>query len=149
MFQAMLRVVIHSFGQKTTPAVVNIDQLVDIDKAEQLYVHVGIDFHPKEKANTLLWSRLGLENMSRDHGDLYPALSLIDCANFVVRASDGRLNIDVQQPLADIWKTTTLPGTKVFALQLYNSTPCYRPKEYHAVSGLLVSSGSFHPQVCL
>ena len=81
-----VRLVISAFGQKAIPASLNIGQLADVRGVEEVYIHVGVDLHPAQSRETLLWSRAGLESMCTGRGDLYPSLSFKACANLVVRA---------------------------------------------------------------
>ena len=139
-----MKVVIYAFGQKATPACLKINELVEVIQTEEIYVHVGIDLHSSSGRETLMWSRAGLESVC-DRGDLYPALSFMACANLVVHSKD--VMAQVHHRLASCFQTDIVTGTKILCLQLYNSSPSYFPKEFHAISGLLVAAKCFHQQV--
>lgn len=129
-------------GQKTIPATIDISQLVDTSSVDEIVVHVGINLMPPDD-HTLMWSRAGLEMMAREKGTLYPALSLIDCANFTIQHADvlKAINKDLAVVISRQF------SGKVIYLQLYNNTPCYNPPEFHAISGLQASLQCLHHQV--
>lgn len=143
----VIKIGISTFGQKTRPPTVALQELVDFSAVYDLTAHVGIDILPKNTGDTLLWSRNGLQDMVLRGGDLYPSMSLIHSANLIVKPQDSLAveEVDLRVDLAgDLSKCCT---AKLIYLQFYNTNPCYRPKEYHAISGLFVSGGCLHHQV--
>ena len=135
----MFRTVVYEFGQKEEGGRVHLDELVKEGEKVEVYVHVGLCIRPRQPDMTLLWSRRGLEVMTENKGDLYPCMSLSGSANFTIRG-DNVLD-SVASPLASVFMPS---AGAVLYLQLYNTTPCYRPDEYHAISGVLATAGCMH-----
>ena len=136
--------VVYAMGQKA-PASLDVGQLVHVGSIDELYIHIGIDLHPTDRKETLMWSRPGLEAVSKGKGDLYPSLSFLACGNLVIHAKDVKR--EVSENLASCLATNIVEGTRVICLQLYNSSPSYFPSEYHAISGLLATQKCLHHQV--
>jgi len=141
-FQEDFIVTLSLFGQKDRDTRLNVGDLVNPQAVEELTVHIGVDIEPMEQCDTLLWSRAGLLNLCHRVGKVYPSLSLKDCGSLVVKAREGRDVRDYLDPnMAAVMRTQT------YFLQLYNSSPHYRPRDYHSVSGLQAASLCVHAQV--
>lgn len=139
----LLRVVLYAFGQKDTNTEFNLNHLVK--DAEAVYIHLGMDVLTNDDAHTPLWSRFGCEGVIGNAGDLYPSLSLSACANFALHSEDVTRHI--HEDLAKVVLSSAMPGVKILFMTLYNSSPILRPREYHPISAMLASAGSFHHKV--
>ena len=115
---------------------------MDPQAIEELTVHVGVDIQPIGD-DTLLWSSARLSSMAERGGQGYQSLSLSDCGNLRVQArrlEDVRTKLDP--------RLAAVMNRRINFLQMYNTSPHYRPKEFHSISGLLAASLCVHQQVC-
>lgn len=142
--QSLLHPVVHHFGQKKVPAIFEFDRMFNAQGAMEVSVHVGLNVYPKQPETCIMWSRVGLETVSRTRGDLYPCLAIFHCANLTVLATDV-LPL-VEQSLSSIFRPPS-EDAKVLYLQLYNTSPNYRPPEFHCISGLQATAGCMHYKV--
>ena len=138
---------VSAFGQKERDAMVNLEELVDPEGIVEMDVHVGVDIHPLQQDDTILWGKTGLRELSV--GQIYPSLSLSDCGSLIVKARRERVTRnqlgDLRQDLDG--RLAAVIKRRAYFLQLYNNSPHYRPNEFHSVSGLQAASQCVHPQV--
>lgn len=90
------------FGQKSSEDIV-LDKLVELHAIECVSVHAAINIVPKKvhKDLHLMWSREGLNGLVGDREQVFPALSMSECATYKSNI-DGK-PADINKPLLEIF----------------------------------------------
>ena len=112
------------------------------ENAIVLSVHIGVDIHSKNLDSTLLWSRRGLETVieNRSQYDIFSSLSLEEAANLTI-------DRNIPRALDNDFMTIFPKPNKIVYIQCYNTSPCYKPKDFHSCSGVLACTRTMHSEV--
>lgn len=123
------------FGQRSSHSI----RLNMIRRTNSLTsVHIAATLKSAVQNENLLWSRQGLQEIIGSRGQLLPALSLRDCANYQSNLDGCRMDIH-----PDLRNVCHRPGDLTF-VQFYADVPHLASSSHHPVYKCIISCGLNH-----